>query len=70
MAVPPYYLGPPAPEGMPASIAFTGVVSSDYAWIPNDGANRDWQAYQEWVAAGNTAQPFADLPPQPGLSGG
>jgi hypothetical protein len=31
----------------------------DNAYIPNDLDNTDWQAYQEWLAAGNTP-----LPPQ------
>ena len=29
----------------------------DMAWIPNDPENTDWQAYQEWLAAGNTPLP-------------
>lgn len=29
----------------------------DGAFIPNDQKNIDWQAYQNWVAAGNTANP-------------
>lgn len=30
---------------------------SDGALIPKDSDNVDWQAYQKWVAAGNTPQP-------------
>jgi len=29
----------------------------DNAYIPNDPDNTDWQAYQEWLAAGNTPLP-------------
>lgn len=29
----------------------------DNAFIPNDEANTDWVAYQEWLAAGNTPLP-------------
>ena len=31
----------------------------DCASIPNDPENTDWQAYQEWLAAGNTPLPPA-----------
>ena len=31
----------------------------DNAYVPNDPANTDWQAYQEWLAAGNTPLPPA-----------
>lgn len=31
----------------------------DNAVIPNDPSNTDWQAYQEWLAAGNTPLPPA-----------
>ena len=35
-----------------------GVLRSDGASIPNDLDNRDWVAYQEWLAAGNTPLPL------------
>lgn len=31
----------------------------DYAYIPNNPENTDWQAYQEWLAEGNTPLPPA-----------
>ncbi len=42
------------------------VVRSDGAFVPPDGSNTDWQAYQAWVAAGNTPTPVtAQVPAVP-----
>ena len=35
--------------------------TTDGAFIPADGGNRDYREYQEWLAAGNTPEP-ADQP--------
>lgn len=36
----------------------------DGTFIPPSPGNRDWDAYQQWLAAGNTPTP-ADPPPPP-----
>ena len=49
------------PETPPESYALAefGVTrASDRASIPESDRNRDWQAYQEWLSAGNTADPI------------
>ena len=51
----------PIPETPPETytLAEFGVIrASDRASIPDDDRNRDWQAYQEWLSAGNTPDPI------------
>ena len=41
------------------TLSESGVTrTSDRASIPGDNRNRDWRAYQEWLSAGNTADPI------------
>jgi len=39
----------------------SGVIRiSDNASIPDDAGNRDWRAYLQWVADGNTPDPIPE----------
>lgn len=48
-----------APDG---SLSSTVLRVADSAYIPDDPANRDRQAYEAWLADGNTPDPPEPLP--------
>jgi len=41
----------------------TVIRDADGAFIPDDTANTDWQAYQTWLGLGNTPTPAPDATP-------
>ena len=51
----------PIPDPIPETYTLSefGVTrGSDGASIPESDDNRDWRAYQEWLSAGNVADPI------------
>ena len=56
----PYRLATDDPDGPVIRV-------EDNAWIPNDPANRDWIAYQQWRAESedNRPDPMQTTPPGP-----
>lgn len=45
--------------------AGTAIIRDDGAFVPTDPGNADYQAYQVWLAAGNTPNPYVAPPPPP-----
>jgi hypothetical protein len=41
------------------------IRTADNACIPNDPANRDYAAYQQWLADGGVPDPYIEPEPQP-----
>ena len=61
----------PIPETPPETytLAESGVTrASDRASIPADDRNRDWRAYQEWLAEGNVADPIPVVAVDPAVA--
>ena len=49
-----WYLWDHGDQGQTVVKVTDGVTS----FVPMDEANSDWQAYQEWLAEGNTPEPW------------
>lgn len=47
-------------DPMTGKVGTTILRRADSAYIPNDPANRDYQEYLEWLAAGNEPDPPAE----------
>ena len=41
------------------------IRDADQAWIPDDPANTDYQAFLAWIAEGNTPNPYVPPPAPP-----
>lgn len=39
------------------------IRDADNLYIPDDPANTDWRTYQQWLAEGNTPNPYVPPPP-------
>ena len=57
-----------SPGGLDGNAAGGVIRGSDRASIPDDDRNRDWRAYQEWVAEGNTADPIPVVAVDPAVA--
>lgn len=42
-------------------LAFSGVIKADGTWVPCADDHGDWNAYMDWFAQGNRADPWLPL---------